>query len=266
MQNKYVGDVGDFGKYGLLRDLGTGFALGMVWYLFSEDERNADGGFVTFLEPTPANLIKFRECDPALYDTLAGIVRDEDRSVTSVRERGVLPAGTVFHEDELTYESMPGIGPSAKAARLARRSQWVERALDATQACDLVFLDPDNGIESGTQRHEKFGPKFVYFDEVQSYLDRGQSVVIYHHFCRRGKAPEQIRHQLVRLHERLGEYGQIRALLFQRFGLRAFFVIAAPGHEADLSLGIRRFLEGPWARHFVDVSLRLECPPPGSRK
>jgi hypothetical protein len=158
MQDRYVGDVGDFGKYGLLRLLGAGHSLGVVWYLTSDERHTGDGKFISFLSPTSANLTKFRNCDPDLYDALAGIVRDETRSVQSVRREAVLPSNTVFYEDKLSYDGMPSIGATAKAARLARRSQWVKNSLDATQICDIVFLDPDNGIESGTQRHEKKGP------------------------------------------------------------------------------------------------------------
>lgn len=31
MQNRYVGDLGDFGKFGVLRSLGCGLRLGVVW-------------------------------------------------------------------------------------------------------------------------------------------------------------------------------------------------------------------------------------------
>ena len=40
MQNKYVGDIGDFGKYVLLRRLAcpefteSPLSLGVIWYLF----------------------------------------------------------------------------------------------------------------------------------------------------------------------------------------------------------------------------------------
>ena len=43
MQDRYVGDVGDFGKYGLLRSLcrgdehGAAFRLGVLWYRFDGD-------------------------------------------------------------------------------------------------------------------------------------------------------------------------------------------------------------------------------------
>jgi hypothetical protein len=95
---------------------------------------------------------------------------------------------------------------------------------------------------------------------VQPYLNRGQSVVIYHHHDRNGKAPEQVRRQLARLHERLDGYQQIHALVFQRFSLRTFFVLSTPGHDADLTARILRFLDGPWAQHFSYASAAAAPP------
>ncbi len=49
MQDRYVGDVGDFGKYGLLRALSGPFkseavlSLGMVWYLVPDQGNGGDG-------------------------------------------------------------------------------------------------------------------------------------------------------------------------------------------------------------------------------
>src|SRR4051794_34795138 len=114
MQDKYVANIGDFGKYGLLRSLATDLSLGVVWYFHPAKSNTADGGSVAFLKPTPTNLTTFRDCDPDLYDALAGTVRDGARSVKSVQEHGILPEGTVFYDDPLTYEGMPGIGPAAK--------------------------------------------------------------------------------------------------------------------------------------------------------
>ena len=77
MQNRYVGDVGDFGKYGLLRALcrpsgaeNRPLRLGVVWYLTTDETHNNDGRHIGYLEPTPKNLRDFRACDPDLYDTL----------------------------------------------------------------------------------------------------------------------------------------------------------------------------------------------------
>lgn len=64
MQNKYVGDVGDFGKHSLLRRLAGATApdnlpplrLGLVWYARSDECGNLDGKFVQYLDPTRKNL------------------------------------------------------------------------------------------------------------------------------------------------------------------------------------------------------------------
>ena len=44
MQNQYVGDIGDFGKYGLLRAIsGDPLRLGVVWYLFPDEPPKEPG-------------------------------------------------------------------------------------------------------------------------------------------------------------------------------------------------------------------------------
>jgi hypothetical protein len=260
MQNRYVGDVGDFGKYGLLRTLGAGFSFGVVWYLVPDESHTADGKHISYLTPNPRNLTRYRECDPGLYDVLAAIVDDGERAVASVRQRGVLPAGTVFYEDRLSYAGMPSIGPTALDFRLRHRRRWTERALAQTQGSEIVFLDPDNGFESGIRRHEAKGPKYVYFDEVQPYLDRGQSVVVYHHLNFSSTAVEQVARMIERLRDRLDGCDRIHALLFQRGSLRVFFVVPAPAHEAILQERVARFARGPWSEHFRDVSMQDRLP------
>ena len=61
MQNRYVGDLGDFGKYGLLRALcvpgdalgGPELSLGIVWYLVPDETRTGDGNFSGTWSPQP---------------------------------------------------------------------------------------------------------------------------------------------------------------------------------------------------------------------
>ena len=44
MQNRYAGDIGDYGKLGLLRSLSrTGLRIGVNWYLTPDEDRNGDG-------------------------------------------------------------------------------------------------------------------------------------------------------------------------------------------------------------------------------
>ena len=199
MQNQYVGDIGDFGKYGLLRHL-TGMRgdaapedalrLGVVWYLFP-DGGNNDGKFTDYLcNPKPRDS-KLRDCDPELYWTLQRLVRECKRNVFSVRMSGILHRDTAYYGRCLSYE--PGEPPDS---RKRRREDWLKGALEATAKANVVFVDPDNGItETVEPLHKKGpqyavrpwhkrGPKYVFMDDLNRYYMRGQSLVIYHHIAR----------------------------------------------------------------------------------
>ena len=50
MKNQYFGDVGDYGKYAMLRYLSNdGIKIAVNWYLTPDDGSN-DGKFTTYLE------------------------------------------------------------------------------------------------------------------------------------------------------------------------------------------------------------------------
>ena len=228
MQNRYVSDLGDFGKYGLLRALcrsndssSPELTLGVVWYLVPDESHNADGKFIRYLEPSQKNDRQFKRCDPELYDALADIIRKKDRNVSSIRKCSILPPDTVFYEKPLTFDGTPAYGPRARRKRIAHRNGWVQDALSATKDCDIIFIDPDNGLEAGTKRHQKRGPKYVFFDELEPYCKRGQSLIIYHHTSRRGRAEEQARERLAQIDERLNNGGTF-ALLYHRGSSRLF--------------------------------------------
>ena len=193
MQNRYVGDIGDFGKYGLLRHM-TGMGetsplddplrLGVVWYLFPgeppEEPGKGDGKFIDYLCHPTAKERKLIECDPFLYDKLHKIVIDEnDRRVVRVQESGILPSDTAYHDHSLSYEPRES-GDSRKC----RRAEWLNSALEATKEADVVFVDPDNGIaipdngeaNQADQNHQrrtlmaKEGPKYVFMDDLKQVL------------------------------------------------------------------------------------------------
>ena len=86
MKNRYAGDVGDFGKYGLLRHLAgmtseddlDSLKLGMVWYLRPDDCGN-DGRHTGYLKQTDKNREEYRACDSDLWDELRRLVCVERR-------------------------------------------------------------------------------------------------------------------------------------------------------------------------------------------
>jgi hypothetical protein len=89
MRDSYVADVGDFGKYALLNALaGNDLRLGVLWCRNSEPDATRDGCFTAYPE--------LRPCDPNLYDRLAQILKNKQRTLTHVENNGILPSNTLF--------------------------------------------------------------------------------------------------------------------------------------------------------------------------
>ena len=261
MQDRYTGDVGDFGKYGLLRQLcdlregdGEQLKLGVVWYRPNPElvtsETAPDGRHIAYLCPKQKNVGKkqkreYRCCDPPLYDKLREIVKRGDRRIEAVEKSGLLPGAAFYGAD------VPGPMQGARGeARIVDRRSWTECAWQATEGCDVVFLDPDNGLEPKTVPiTRKMAPKYAYLEEVGKWVERGQSVVIYHHLGRNRAHAEQIEDWLKRLRGEFGSH-EIFALRFRRGTSRAFFVLTAERHAPILRQRAGELLASPWREHF----------------
>ena len=132
MQDRYAGDIGDYGKIALLRELQTqGLSVAVNWYRTEplKTEKKADG---TYKQDDGKHLIpeKLKVCDKGLSDRLTRIAQGENRSVLEIERAGLIPGAIYFHEFVTTEN----------------RREWHSRALDALKGFDLVFLDPDNGM------------------------------------------------------------------------------------------------------------------------
>ena len=258
MQNRYTGDIGDFGKYGLLRALcrppdtptfDQSFRLGILWYLYPNESHNDDGKYTGYLSCTSLNHSRFRACDPSLYEALRQLVVSNNRRVVGVRESEIFPDNTLYYEASLSY------GPrEPRRSRQAVRNSWLEGSLEATADADMVFVDPDNGISETADPLLKKGPKFVYMDDLRQFADRGQSVVIYHHLGRRGKAPQQIEYWVKALQSNLNLSRLPWALWYHRGTARAYFIVAQERHRAILENQLASFLDSPWSKHFELVN------------
>ena len=135
MQNRYAGDLGDFLKLALLRWLVASntaertLRLGVVWYLVPDEDHNADGKHINYLDPTRPAARRFRTLDPDLYDALTSMMRSEaSRSVAGLERCGALPPETVTFGTPLTFGSL---AVTDRAQRLERRQRWAPlRALE----------------------------------------------------------------------------------------------------------------------------------------
>ena len=252
MQDRYTGDVGDYGKYGLLRALrgssDEALQLGVIWYRTDEsivaaDPAN-DGKHISYLQPAKSN--EYRGCDPELYDRLREIIGRNDRRVRAVENAGLLGQDTVFFD-----APVPGPHPVASSfAKALPRTRWAEASRRATENCALVFLDPDNGLEvKSVPITRAKAPKYVYLDEVGQLYRRGQSVVIYHHLGRNGSHQQQV----ARWQDRLAECfspDDIFALAFRRGTARVYFVLATSAHTDVLAERLVSFVDSDWGDHF----------------
>ena len=249
MQDRYVGDVGDFGKYGLLRSLcredehGSALRLGVLWYRFDEDDSAAanDGRHTDYLCCPSRHERSLPSCDPELFDMMLHLVNNE-RSIAAVEAKGVLPADTIFFSEGLNFKGTP------MGERRTNRQSWLSTGLDRVKDAEIVFVDPDNGLEVPSRsRHSLKGPKYVFYDDLLPCWKAGQSLVVYHHIGRTYKGRgadvgEQIRGRCRDLRSRLSGAKPI-ALRYRRRSSRVYFVLPNPSHANRLEARTRSTLE-----------------------
>lgn len=230
MRDNYVGDIGDYYKYSLLRRLcghdpisrKMSQSIGVVWYLYPDPCRPNDGQHLDYLQER--NLDKYRPTDPSLYDALSSLIAAQKRSVLEIEQSGILPNAKFFCEP-LSFDGMPKGTSSAIATRLEHRQRWLDRALAATEHCDWVFFDPDNGLEvKSTAKHHDKGPKFCFYDELRPFWDRGQNLIIYQHKNLHQTAQKQINERIAELSSRFPS-STIQHHYYPSHGGRIFFVV-----------------------------------------
>ncbi len=239
MQHHYVGDVGDFGKYGLLRAI-TGrrseaqpkLSLGVIWYL---NHRQA----IEYLD----NPDGYLDCDPCLFDKLAKIVSGESR-----REQPLdrVEASEVLGDRTLTdYYRVPI--PSGKEPR----ERWWKEAHEHLKACQVVFLDPDNSLKTSTRRG--ISAQHAYLDEVEPLIARGQTAIIYQSYGRNEHAQQMAEWKSALVEELKLQFEPV----ILRFNpavkppkIRAFIILPAKCHAALISERLDELLTGPWGKFF----------------
>lgn len=172
MKNQYVGDVGDYGKYSLLRAFSeAGIRVGINWYLTENDKTN-DGKHVTYL-----NKKDMRKLDPVVYDVMKQLIDTDCRSVSEVQKSGLIK-DALYYGELLKIEGNPPM-------KEHRRITWFLKSMDALKDADLIYMDPDNGLLENNDFLAKGADKYVFPDEVKKYYYEGHNVVYYCHKGRR---------------------------------------------------------------------------------
>lgn len=213
MQDRYVGDIGDFVKLAILRALSPGKNLGVGWWLHPESGPPGDGRHVGYLsEPK-----KWRSLDEDLFEALNEVVTLGKRKVAALEAAALVPGATYFN-DEVPVAAPP-------SARREKRAIWFAKMKKALEGCNLVFLDPDNGLEpAGFSYGAAVAGKCVSLAELRELRRDGRALIVYHHQTRRrGGHREEVNYWSDRLRD-LG-FSPVDALRSKSFSPRVFFIL-----------------------------------------
>lgn len=179
MQNRYAADVGDFGKFQLLRYLfkNTSYSLSQLWYMYPDESHNSDGMYIDYFE-------KVKGFDEELESSFKTIIQN-NRNVKALEKANLLK-NTKFFSDIIYDET------------LFFRKEWFKKALSFSKNSDVILTDADNGIATKCDRVNKTieildfeklskkpkSGKYIFYDEIQALVQECKCLIVYHHLNR----------------------------------------------------------------------------------
>lgn len=222
MQDRYAGDIGDFGKFQLLRFLFQDKAYGIkqIWYRYPDEVHNNDGSYINYFS-------KVQGFDSVLECSLKELVQSE-RSIKALQEANFLNY-MEYYDDCVTYNGKDS---------LPYRKTWFKKATEFAQGADIICVDPDNGM--ATKRHriedmneieilswEAFSKrskagKYIFAEEIQSLSKLCGCLIIYHHLNRTMPHNEQIKCLKQTLHQ---HHSSVLVIKHKPYSPRAYFFL-----------------------------------------
>jgi hypothetical protein len=168
MKHQYFGDVNDYIKYGLLRCFtAADFKIGVCWMLTPDDQR-PDGRKTQYL----ARPQEWKSHDPDLFSHLSKtLATPNGRHLRHIEGPRHIPRARFF-------------GAMVPDSRVERTS-WSKDMLNALPDSDLLFFDPDNGIEVSSKAiGQKGSSKYIYWEELIQSWNHAKSLLVFQHFPR----------------------------------------------------------------------------------
>lgn len=230
MKNQYVGDIGDYGKYSLLRFLALhGIRVGVNWYL-TDNDGSSDGKFTDYIKKEAE-----RDFDSYVYDELKSIVEMHDRSqrtVQMVQDANLIPEA-LFYDNKIDSD---GISPMKRAWN---RRFWFDRSKAVLKDADLIFADPDNGITYKKTLRHKGCEKYTLQEEIALYYYSGKDVVFY---CHKGRRTAEAWEQMIlQIKERICD-AKLFMLTFHRGTQRSYIFVVHPEKANEFDSLLKEFI------------------------
>ncbi len=241
MQNRYAGDIGDFGKFVLLKKIFplSSNSIGVIWYLFPDETHNGDGRHIQYM-----NNPDYSRCDPLLINGLSNVVKS-NRAVSSLEAENLLGKNTIYYSKPLDFHLTYNNQTKAhKEKRILLRLQWLEKAIDSVKNCNVVFLDPDNGLEinSVSKLSQIKAGKFAYYLEVVQFFNTQRTCVIYHHLNRTNTHDAQMQHRANEIKNTINNNSVVFGLRFYPYSPRAYFILTTRNEASKIRQNIKEFL------------------------
>ena len=167
MKDQYFGDVGDYRKFSILRAFAKAGNNVLVCWMYTLPDGRSDGRFVEYLSKP-----EWREFEPDIFDFLHNaVMKEKVRKLSLIENSGLLDGVSFFSE--------------VLGEKLTHRQTFFGTLHQEAEEADLVFLDPDNGIETASVKSgKKNSERYVYWDELKQLSELGKSLLIYQHFGR----------------------------------------------------------------------------------
>lgn len=143
----------------------------LVAWMLTPDDKSKDGKFTTYLNQPD----KWAHHDPELFHALReSLQHNRARRVRLIENTNLLPGAEYF--SDIVTDTAP------------EREAWFKALAKQAQACDFVFLDPDNGLEVKSRPYgRKDSSKFLFWREAEALWGTGKSLLIYQHFVRENR-------------------------------------------------------------------------------
>jgi hypothetical protein len=136
-----------------------------------------------------------------------------------------------------------------KPDRVARRSEWFAKSLDAMVGKDIVCVDPDNGLIVPSAMGRPKENKYVLPSELASYYAQGSTVIYYQHKARR-KDPFYAKQLDTLLESQNFPSASGLALKFVKTSQRYYMFIIQPRHREMVEKSVQDMLSTSWGDHF----------------
>lgn len=234
MKNQFFGDNKDYHKYGLLRALvrAAGYRPLLAW-MRTPDDSSTDGQDVGYLEKPET----WATYDSDLFSALRHLVVRR-----GIRKLAALKHLPLFAEFDFYGKVLP---PTA-----AERQAWFERLLARSSEHDLVFFDPDNGLEIASVSHgQRNAVRYLYYDELAPFVTPDRLVLIYQHYPREPR-PEFEARIAAKLRDR-ARFEHVTVLRTPSVGFFAAYSKAEQGRVSKALEGV----QSEWGERFKIISL-----------